>query len=355
MTNLGHLTVELRDLRDELIRNWDELLFSIANQTTACLPDFFFDILLSPTKNFTDFFKDIQEIHNRKGGVYKQATQNFSPGGNAGNLAVVLGALGVQTTLLTKTSLFGRQLIEHFLGDYGVKFSITETGVLPSTIALELKEGNDVSNIMINSNLETLSNFGSDQLDESQWKILSQVDLIAITNFCANDLYLDLVVAIADRFQTENSIFLDFSDISHRTDRIKEIYDILDQHSKQISHISLNENEIAYLDYKHPKNVDPFLVGQSLSCRYPEITFCVHTESLSSEICNGTMVKAPSLPITPIRMTGAGDTWNAGYIAAKTVKPRLRLFFGNCCAAFRVVQGDIPSMTKIKTFIQSFV
>jgi len=347
------LTEEFRELKRRLLGQWDDILLPEKRPKTVCLPDFFFDVLVSPKKDYSTFLKEIDDVFSRGGGVYKLSDQWFSPGGNAGNLAVVLGALGRQPTFVSKVSPFGKHIIEILMKPYGVELVITDTGITPSTVAFEFRKGESVSNVMINANLETLSKFGPQQLEDLQWEVISKADIVAVTNYCANDLYLDLVRGVADHLSSHATIFLDFSDISHREDSANEIHEMLLDLSEQISTVSLNESEVAVLGHRLTGGGDALGFGLALSENYPSVTFCVHTATFSSELKKGSLVKAPALPITPKRATGAGDTFNAGYIAAVGIDPVLRLFFANCCASYRMVGGEIPNMEKVKAFLES--
>ncbi|MFX0095715.1 MAG: carbohydrate kinase family protein [Candidatus Hodarchaeota archaeon] len=342
--------------RKQLLDQWDSL-FSDPKLKIVCLPDFFFDILVFPHKDYDLFLKDIDEVVSRHGGNYRLSDQIFSPGGNAGNLAVVLGALGLRPTFITNVSSFGKNIIEHFMEPHNVELAIRTTGVMPSTVAFEFKHAGNVSNVMVNANLDTLANFGSEQLDKFQWNHIEKANIIAVTNFSANNRYLDLLKGIAEKMSSTASFFLDFSDISHRLDQMDEIHSVLSDLEAKIGYISLNENEVTYLNYGDLHHNDSLETGIVLSKCFQEITFLIHTAKFSSEILNGSLIaKAPSLQIKPLRATGAGDTWNAGYLAAvNKLDANKRLFFANTCAAYRMVTEKLPTQHNLKNYLKSVI
>ncbi|MFW9997046.1 MAG: carbohydrate kinase family protein [Candidatus Odinarchaeota archaeon] len=348
---MSDLEQDYRHLKAQLLNDWDNLS-SLQKFKVACLPDFFFDIILTPQKGYESFLQDIEEVYNRGGGVYKSASLTLSPGGNAGNMAVVLGSLGLQPVFITKVSAFGKSIIEHFMKPFGIDLAITGTGVMPSTVALELERGDSYSNVMINTNLDTLSRFGPEQLEQFQWDLISQVDIVAITNFCANDCYIELVRAMKKR---TSRIFLDFSDISGRRSQIEAIHQLFGEMSREISHVSVNENEIAFLSNQLPGQENPLKLAEILAEEHPNITFCLHTAGYSAEIRNGKSIsKVPALPVKLKRVTGAGDTWNAGYLfALDHTEPEQRLLFANSCAAYRMATEEFPTVIKLKKFLNS--
>jgi sugar/nucleoside kinase (ribokinase family) len=317
----------------------------------TCLPDVFVDVIVLPLKSYSAFLEDIDAIVSRGGGVYHQSQQCFSQGGGSGNVAAVLGALGFQPFLITKASPFGKLVIEYLLKPHGVQTFITDSGNTATTLAFEFETRERISNVMISSNLETLSQFGPAQLVSSQWDILSESDIIVVTNYAVNESYLSLVRSIADRVPVSVMMFLDFSDIHHRQDRLDEVHDTIEYISPRSLSVSLNEAEVALLNGRTRGQCDPLDGGVSISLMHPSTIFCVHTGDWSAEICGGDLVQVPSLPIRARRATGAGDTWNAGYLALLGDEREFRLLFANACAAYRMVTGGIPTFPALRAFL----
>jgi len=120
------------------VKNIDELAFQkkINQLNISVLPDFYLDVVLDPKRSFSELDAQFQEVYTRGGGNIIGTEVKFIPGGNGGNVAKTLAALGSRTTFMTKTSKLGIKLLKEFLGPLGVKIIANSDGSLASSAGI---------------------------------------------------------------------------------------------------------------------------------------------------------------------------------------------------------------------------
>ena len=82
----------------------------------------------------------------------------------------------------------------------------------------------------------------------------------------------------------------------------------------------------------------------------------LHTSSFAATITKKKEVKIRTFKIKPLRITGAGDAWNAGNIIGDMNKlsDESRLMLANAVSAYYISfsQGSYPNRKKISNFIK---
>ncbi len=317
------------------------------------LPDFFLDVIIDPHMSYDQLIQEIQAVYTRGGGNLLGPEAQFIPGGNGGNVAKTLAGLGVQTTFMGETSALGKQLIEFFMHPLGVKTLISTSGVMASSVILEIPHGTDKHNVMFSAS-GSVADFSSDKLTPEQWRALKDSHVIALTN-AQNYQMEDLAETVLEEVPPSTFVSVDFSDLTPHLQRIDGFRKrILDHPIKPPSFITGNETEIQLLAKESSKT--PEIAIQKLSATFPEITFGLHMTN-KAEIWKDGEQKAiePCFKIKVRKATGAGDNWHAGFLVGWHLGltiPEVAIF-ANAVAAYQISTGEIGSLEDVLNFINS--
>ncbi|MFW9855549.1 MAG: carbohydrate kinase family protein [Candidatus Thorarchaeota archaeon] len=324
----------------------------LKGENITVLPDFFLDVIINPHMSYKDLIEGIQEIYERGGGNLLGPRINYVFGGNGGNVAKTLGGLGAQTTFITKTSVLGKILVEHFLHPLGVSTYIDSTGEIASSVVLEIPEGGQKRNVML-SWAGSVAQFSAKELTETQWEVLRASRLIAITN-AQNQQLEGLTAKILSEISPNTGVSVDFSDLSPHLHRVKGFRErLLDHPVRPPSWVIGNETEIRILTQL---SSGPAQAGiQNLSSEYPETSFALHT-SREAQLWSGgeMMANVPCFKINVHRATGAGDAWHAGFLIGINLQLSHEdvLKVANATAAYQISTGNIGSLAQVVHFAQ---
>ncbi len=296
--------------------NFQSALEKIRETSVAVLPDFYLDIIVNPQMSYEKLMDGIRDVYSRGGGNLLGPNIQLVSGGNAGNVAKILGGLGVPTTFLTETSPLGKHLIEFFMHPLNIRTKITDTGNLASSMILEIPYGASRNNVMLSS-AGSVSDFSFTKLTREQWKIMKKSDTIVITNI-QNLRMEELVEAVLRKIPEHVKISIDFSDLTPHIQRIDKIWKHILKHKRPPTQIFGNATEIKLLAMKPKKT--PEEAVQFLSSTFPSTLFGLHTQK-KAEIWqdNKQLALEASYQVPVTRSTGAGDSWHAGFIAGQQI------------------------------------
>lgn len=342
--------MDLRGLADRL-RSLDVSSFHVVT-----LPDFFLDHFVT-LPAWEKVVPQWQAIHGRGGGNILTPGQHFQPGGNAANTALGLARLGARTHLVTRTSAFGKVYLEHTLGRHGVDLRhVRADGQLSVTTALEFHEARP-ANVML-SDSGSVAQFGPDSLDANDWTLLEAADMVLVANWSQNRSGTALVesVARAARKAGRRSM-LDTGDPSSRGGDLRELTERV-LPLAELDVYALNENELRQLTGRAlqagKEEVD---AARALAKRRPEGTLDLHTARLAATFGPDGEAVVPTFRVEPVRVTGAGDAWNAGNIVGHLagLAPPDRLLFANAVAGLYVSgkEGIAPTLADVVRFLES--
>jgi len=276
-----------------------KLLRILENKKVVLMPDFNLDRLVYWRQGVDALANELAEVAARKGGnIY--VTQTEVPGGCAAKTAWVLSLLGLRPVFLTRTSPLGLKLLEYFFAGRADLSMVATNGELALTVALETSE----ANIMLTSR-GSVKEFGWDAVKEHS-RLLGEADVVGV--FSWN--HVERATALAERvFSVASGLkFMDTGDPALKSR--KEAGELLSKVKPDIW--SMNENEAKYFcsfftSASEPKKAADILWEHS-------IKVVLHTREYSYSP-EGVLV--PSFDVEVNRATGAGDCWNAGYIAAR--------------------------------------
>lgn len=320
------------------------------------LPDFFLDHFV-PLPTWSRAVPDWQAVHARGGGNVPTAGQHFQPGGNAANTALALARLGVRTHLVARTSAFGRTYLDHTLGRFGVDLAhVRSDGQLSVTTALEFQEDRP-ANVML-SDPGSLAQFGPESLDANDWTLLAAADLVLLANWSQNRRGTALIEAVAKGTSRGGTIaMLDTGDFSHRMEDLEELRTRV-LRVEGVSIYGLNENELRLFTGR------PLTDGEEEVAAARELhrsrghgTLDLHTARFAATFSDAGDAVVPTFRVEPIRVTGAGDAWNAGNILGHLAKlqPSDRLLLANAVAALYISgkEGIAPSLAEVVQFLEN--
>ncbi|MGQ9706650.1 MAG: carbohydrate kinase family protein [bacterium] len=334
--------IDFSILIDELI---NALKSDVSEFKVVSLPHFCIDNIAmfeGDHKSFTDKIGDIAG----QGGGNIIVSQGLQLGGKAANTASALASLGIKTYLIARTDRLGYKLLGHLLNDTGVDLSYVRTdGELALTTSIELTD----ANIML-SYPASLSNFGPDCLSDSDWKLLSNVDLVAVSDWGLNERGTELAREVFNFIKKNGrgKTFFDPGDPSPKGERerkeIAGIKDIIEDGLVNI--LSVNEDEIERYG------------GVEFLRRYTRVDF--HTKNYAISYYGDLETECiPTFDVKPHRLTGAGDVWNAGDIFGEFLglSDNLRLLLANALSALYISypSGKHPNIDDLRLFLNNKV
>ncbi len=328
----------------KVLENLLDKLGELANHSVSVLPDFFIDRIVVTNRSFSELVEDLRRVAERKGGNIVGVREEIIRGGNATNTASALGALGVRVYPILITGRLGKALLEYFLTGMPVDLSYVKTwGRESMTVALETSYNGEKVNIMI-SDSGSLECFSIEHLEERDFELLERVELVGFFNWAQNKCANKLLRGIRERVKTP--LFLDTSD--PRIADSRRVSELIDTLMKgYVDYLSLNENEAVFyaekLGYK-PRGKklveEAYSAAKYLSKHLSVEKIFLHTTKYTAVFPSGEIANV--FNVEPVRVTGAGDTWNAGVIAGILLglKDCDKIVLANCIAACYITRID---------------
>ncbi len=311
------------------------------------MPDFFLDRLVTLDCDASSFSSTIAEVAKRKGGSIDGIAQTDIRGGNAINTASALATIGMNVTPIVCTSRLGLQLIEHYLGRYGVDTShVKVSGKASVTTALELKTEEGTANVMLRD-LGALADFCPSDLNESDYALIENAEYVCLFNWAGTKKYgTKLAESVFRRVKTrgKGKTYYDTADPTPNASGIPELVEAVLK-TRHVDILSLNENEaIRYAAFfeetanaKGEKlRFDELAMDAArVLAKHLHARIDLHTTVFSASFTQKGEFVVPSFKVKVLRATGAGDAWNAGNILgdANALSPECRLTLANAVSA----------------------
>ncbi|MFP3945587.1 MAG: carbohydrate kinase family protein [Archaeoglobaceae archaeon] len=331
----------------ELIKELEE--WSPGKSKVVVMPHFCLDISVKYA-DYSSFMEKLEVIRKQEGGNIV-VDQSMGVGGKAANCALALTSLGLQTYLIARTSELGYKLLQYFTGGTVDISHVSENGELAITTAIELPE----TNIML-SDPGSLSSFGPNYLSAKDEELLREADMVCISDWGLNDRGTELaqhVFEIVKQGKREggSKTFFDPGDPSPKARIQEEISSLVELlNTGVVDILGVNEDELLrYGQTNDPQKAVDFLR------KVTRVDF--HTKDhVASFQRDGETGKVPTFDVEPLRLTGAGDAWNAGDILgdAMGLSGELRLILANAVAAYYIShpQRKHPGIGDLKEFLK---
>jgi ribokinase len=305
-------------------------LAPLASKRVVVLPDAYIDALVRLPR-WDRVLPQMERIVRNGGGNLPVGPVEFKLGGNAANFGVALSRLGAKVDLITQTDELGQFLLRRAARHSGINIRSVEVGKKASaTLALEFED----ANLML-SHAGPLYEFGPGRLSEEHWALMEGADAVVMVNWAQNQKGTRLMAALAPRLKAHDVfLYTDTSDPRHRGDAVAHL--LAERRIWQnVDAWSLNENEVrAFCGDAHGA---PEALGRALSKRIKG-RLDLHTRRWAASIQAGESVRVAARPGKARRLTGAGDTWNAGNLAGYLLDwpTERRLAFAHKVAAMYV-------------------
>lgn len=285
-------------------------------------------------------------------------------GGFGINTGRVAACLGLHPLL---PGLYGRQTIDPAYEEFKDICDLASLGDPALTIALEFGDGK-----VLMSNLEAVSSltwedfkrhFGNEKLTE----MFSGVDILGLGYWSLTADFDNLFQGFMGQYENltpPRRMFFDFADIKKKSSEsfIKSMELIQSFNSKIPMTFSLNEHEVLELfsriGVKQPEQT-PTAIASALTVAREKIGFdelVVHTPEFaaSSSAAGGEAFAIQDRQTNVLRLAGAGDSFNGGYICASLgdLPAKERLVVANAVAAFFVTRATGPTKEELLAQIE---
>jgi len=305
----------------------------------AVMHDFFVDRLVH-VKSLRGSLEAITAKAREGGGGVHGVMQEEVCGGNAVNLARALGRLGLRTLLITHSDGAHQQLLARAFD--GLPVEVRVKAMPPGlTVAFEEKV-----NVML-GDARGVDGFGPSALDGKDWDALGRAKVVCSVNWAANGSGTELLLALRRRLGEEKPIFVDPADFR---DRYAAFQVLLRQLRSRhvVDWVSMNQHEAAAAAKALGVEAD----GLGELCRGVAallgVVFDLHGTSASYTSEGTRLASSRFRRITPCRVTGAGDVWDAGaiYGRLKGMEEEERLDFANRAARLYLASREAVPPTS---------
>lgn len=359
---------------------WLKVLSWVINDFLRCLgqteprefkvvvmPDFFIDRFVTFPGSVDKFSRVIAEVADRRGGNIHGVKQIELRGGNAANTAAALATLDVKVFPIITTDALGFQLLQFYFSPLNVDlYHVKISGEAGLTTALELMHRKEKVNIML-GNVGSLRDFGPDDLTNEDFELIADADYVCVFNWASTHSHgTELAQRVFERVKEsgEGKTYYDTGDPSpNKTAIPKLLKSVLKRDLVDI--FSVNENEAfqyaSQVDSKERglKKVNHLdaakecarTLAKHMSCRVD-----LHTSAFSGSFAGDNEVIVPAFPVSELRSTGAGDSWNAGNIYGDAHKfpDSCRLTMANAVAAYYISNpaAQHPTIPRLIDFCQ---
>lgn len=332
------------DLGDKLVEELEQ--WSSGEFKVVFMPHFCVDSSLDHGGDYTSFMGKL-EVIGKQGGGNIVVDQSLGIGGKAANCAVALASLGLNTYLIARTSELGYELLRYFTeGEVDISH-VSRNGELAITTAIELQD----TNIML-SDPGSLSSFGPNYLSAKDEELIREADVVCISDWGLNNRGTELANHVFELVkQGKGKTYFDPGDPSPKANIEQEISRLVEVlNNGLVDILGVNEDELL----RYGQSSDPKEALDSLR-KMTRVDF--HTKDyVASFQRGGETERISTFDVKPLRLTGAGDAWNAGNILGYVMglSDESRLTLANAVAAYYISspQGKHPGIGDLIEFVE---
>jgi len=334
--------------------------------SVAVMPDFFLDRLVTYEGDIEQLSKVLTEVAKRKGGTIHGVKQTEIRGGNATNTTAALATLGAKVYPIIDTSPLGLHLLKFYLEPFGADLSHVKTsGATSLTTALEFTYQGEKVNVMM-SDLGSLPEFGLNNLTSEDFQLLREADYVCVLHWSGTKRWgTELAEEVFRHVKKKGrgKTYFDTSDPSPKKEDIPRLIKKVFLR-KLVDIFSVNEDEAFWYASQLSEEVSRLkevltldelakecarILAKNFSARVD-----LHTLTFTGSFTSETEVIVPAFNVHVLRVTGAGDAWNAGNIFgdALAFPDTCRLTFANAVAAYYISSpaAEHPTLPKLMEF-----
>jgi len=332
------------------------------------MPDFFIDRLITYQGDTKHFSALIGKVAERRGGNIHGVKQMELRGGNAANTAAALATLDAKVYPIITTSPLGFQLLRFYLSPFGVDLHhVKIKGEVALTTAFELTLERERVNIMM-GDLGSLPNFSPKNLTEEDFELLREADYVCVFNWSSTRRWGTELAEEVFRYVKEEGRGKTYYDTGDPTPNKRNISKLLKKvlRSRLVDVLSVNENEaFQYASQLEPRvkrsrnKLNHYQVAKECArilAKYVPARVDIHTTAFAGSFTHENESVVPTLQVSALRSTGAGDAWNAGNIYGDALKlpDSCRLTMANAVAAYYVSSpsAEHPTLSHLIEFCQ---
>lgn len=336
-------------LLDDYLEDVKSLLQSRDEEVNVVvMPDFFLDRFVSLKCGSKTFFKAVLDVLARKGGSIDGIVQKDFRGGNAVNTASALASLGVNVTPIVCTDKLGFELLKFYVKSPRISFSCIKIADKPSvTTAIEFETANGKTNVMLRD-VGSLADFGPQSLSDVDFNFIEKADYVCVFNWAGTRKFgtrLAETVFRRVKARGKGKTYYDTADPAPNKEKAQGLIEKVMQ-AGIVDILSLNENEaVFYASQLRVESLRNCLSFEALAMESAKILASrlnaridLHTTSFSASLTRNGETVVPAFKVPVLRVTGAGDAWNAGNIVgdAYELSNGARLTLANAVAAYYV-------------------
>lgn len=315
----------------------------------VALPDFFLDYILAFPGKLDKMIELMVDVARKGGGNLLGWKHLLGRGGNATNFSAQLSELRVNVVPIIETDKFGKTMLSHFLK--GIDLShVTDTGSMSKTLAFEAEHSGKRVNIMV-SEPGSLSSYGPEKLSIQDRELILEADFVCVFNWNQNQKGTELAEFVFETVKNNGKglTFFDPGDPSSRARDIPQLNErVLTRGLVDI--LSVNENELIQLASEVKAKTGQFEEEEANPLFHAASVYSMlgsrvdlHTSDFSATFVDGQRERALCANPIPMKVTGAGDAWNAGDILGQGIglSHKDRLVIANATAAAYVKKLDL--------------
>jgi hypothetical protein len=317
----------------------------------------------TPMQNLRQFGELI--VARADGGVgVELVPKRRCEGGFAINTGRVAAFLGLKPLL---PGLYGGQAIDPAYEEFVDICELASLGDPALTIALEFGDGK-----ILMSDLAAVSSLGWKDFEthfgpEKLKDMFSGVDILGLGYWSLTANFDEILLGFMQQYDSATPprrMFFDFADIKKKSSEsfIKSLELIASFNGKIPMTLSLNEHEVLELFSRVGvvlPELNPAAIAPSLAMAREKIGFdelVVHTPEFGvvASASQGEAYAMQERQTNVIRLAGAGDSFNGGYVCASLgdLTPKERLVVANAVAAFFVTHATAPTKEELLVQIE---
>ena len=280
-------------------------------------------------------------------------------GGCGINTGRIAACLGIKPIL---PGLYGEGEIDPAFAQFKDDCELLSLGAPALTIALEFPDGKVLmSDLKAVSSLtweDIVNRLGQERLGE----LCSGLDILGLGYWSLTSNFDDIFLGFMAQCAGDNPpqrMFFDFADIKKKSSAaFMKSLDLIKSHNSRIpATFSLNEHEVLELfsriGIERPA-LEPAAIASSLASARQKIGFdelVVHTPEFgaASSASEGEAHAIQERQTDVVRLAGAGDSFNGGYLCAclAGLPLKRRLVMANAATAFFVTHGTGPNREQL--------